>query len=114
MPRTLLKQTLRSSVKSNLKGLRSDIGNLKKCIQQGKDSTDTLIRLFQFLPHEMANIFDQDQTLKIQQEHQSGPCPKRSADIRFPNQLQEELWKLNLVSFTSYIIACELFDIKIV
>lgn len=98
MPRSLLKQALREKVKSNRKELRSDISKLRKSIQEQTDSTNILIRLFQFLPHELARIFDKDQTLKIQKEQQNEIYPKRTADINFPSQLQEELWNLNLVS----------------
>lgn len=103
MPRAQLKQALRSAVKDNLKSLRSDIGMLRKSVQQREDSTVALMRLFQFLPHELARIFDEDQTLKIQQEHQSGIHPKRNADIHFSTPLQQEIWNLNLVTFNKKI-----------
>ncbi|KAI6182701.1 hypothetical protein M3Y97_00409100 [Aphelenchoides bicaudatus] len=98
MPRTQLKQALRSAVKNNLKTLRNDVGELRKSIQKQENTTSMLMHLFQFFPTELARIFDEDETLKIQQENQSGTHPKRNADIQFSTPLQQELWNLNLMS----------------
>lgn len=98
MPRVQLKQALRAAVKDNLKTLRNDISQFTKSIGHREDTTAVLIRLFQFLPHELAHIFDEDHTLKIQQEQQGGPVPLKNAEIQFGSQLQEALWNLNLVN----------------